>query len=127
MLLKAEEGRYYIPLASDTPDAIDNAFVGVTAASEQAAGIYVLMNGAQGVGFYKTENAFTVGANTAYLPASIATAKSFIGFDDEAMGISDAVQLNSMENKAFFNLAGQRVAQPQKGLYIVDGKKVIIK
>ena len=104
MLLKAEEGRYYIPLASDTPDAIDNAFVGVTAASEQAAGIYVLMNGAQGVGFYKTGNAFTVGANTAYLPASIATAKSFIGFDDEAMGISDAVQLNSMENKAFSTL-----------------------
>jgi len=27
----------------------------------------------------------------------------------------------------FYNLAGQRVAQPAKGLYIVNGKKVIIK
>ena len=27
----------------------------------------------------------------------------------------------------FFNLAGQRVAQPTKGLYIVNGKKVVIK
>ena len=27
----------------------------------------------------------------------------------------------------FYNLAGQRVAQPTKGLYIVNGKKVVIK
>ena len=27
----------------------------------------------------------------------------------------------------YFNLAGQRVAQPTKGLYIVNGKKVIVK
>ena len=30
-------------------------------------------------------------------------------------------------DNSFFNLAGQRVAQPTKGLYIVNGKKVIIK
>ena len=27
----------------------------------------------------------------------------------------------------YYNLAGQRVAQPTKGLYIVNGKKVVIK
>ncbi len=27
----------------------------------------------------------------------------------------------------FYNIAGQRVAQPTKGLYIVNGKKVVIK
>ena len=30
-------------------------------------------------------------------------------------------------NGEFFNLAGQRVAQPAKGLYIVNGKKVVVK
>ena len=30
-------------------------------------------------------------------------------------------------DKVVYNLAGQRVAQPTKGLYIVNGKKVIIK
>ena len=30
-------------------------------------------------------------------------------------------------NSQYFNLAGQRVAQPTKGLYIVNGKKVIVK
>ena len=130
VLLKGAAKTYEIPaIASSATNVSANKFVGVNENTVvNGAGIYVLMNGAQGVGFYQTTaESFTVGANTAYLPASIATAKSFIGFDDEAMGISDAVQLNSMENKAFFNLAGQRVAQPQKGLYIVDGKKVIIK
>ena len=30
-------------------------------------------------------------------------------------------------NSQYFNLAGQRVAHPAKGLYIVNGKKVIVK
>ena len=30
-------------------------------------------------------------------------------------------------DKGIFNLNGQRIAQPTKGLYIVNGKKVIIK
>lgn len=33
----------------------------------------------------------------------------------------------SLEEGVFYNLAGQRVAQPTKGLYIVNGKKVILK
>jgi hypothetical protein len=28
---------------------------------------------------------------------------------------------------AVYNLRGQRVAQPQKGLYIMNGKKTIVK
>lgn len=127
MLIKAAEGRYYIPLATGTPAAIDNAFVGVTAAEEVPAGIFVLMNGDQGVGFYKTKNAFTVGANTAYLPASAAPARSFIGFsDDETTGIN-ALMGNEKMNGEVYNLNGQRVAAPQKGLYIVNGKKVVMK
>lgn len=127
MLIKAAEGRYYIPLAAGTPAAIENAFVGVTAEEEVAAGIFVLMNGDSGVGFYKTKNAFTVGANTAYLPASAAPARSFIGFsDDETTGIN-ALMGNEKMNGEVYNLNGQRVAAPQKGLYIVNGKKVVMK
>ena len=125
MLLKADEGRYYIPLATGTPDAIENAFVGVTTATEVEAGIFVLMNEDDVVGFYKTKNAFTVGANTAYLPATT-TARNFIGLDNETTGISAALMNGERVNGEVYNLNGQRVAQPAKGLYIVNGKKVII-
>ena len=51
-----------------------------------------------------------------------------ISFDD--VTIVDAARLNNhgeMMNESVYNLQGQRVAQPAKGLYIMNGKKVIIK
>lgn len=128
MLIKAAEGRYYIPLATGTPDEIENEFVGVTTATVvEGAGIFVLMNGSAGVGFYQTTaESFTVGANTAYLPADIAEARTFIGFDNEANGISEMAVSEDVQGKVF-NMQGVRVAQPTKGLYIVNGKKVVVK
>ena len=46
---------------------------------------------------------------------------------DGTTGI-DATLVNSEKvNSQYFNLAGQRVAHPAKGLYIVNGKKVLVK
>ena len=39
----------------------------------------------------------------------------------------DALRLNGMENGVYYDLSGRRVAQPSKGLYIINGKKVVIK
>lgn len=49
-------------------------------------------------------------------------------FDEETTGISN-VEITKPEakNNVYYNLNGQRVANPSKGLYIVNGKKVIIK
>ena len=49
----------------------------------------------------------------------------FIFDDEEATGINTVAK--DAESGQFFNLAGQRVAQPTKGLYIVNGRKVIVK
>ena len=90
---------------------------------------FVLAKKGGKVGFYKwTGGPLTAGK--VYLPASkVSTAREFIGFDsDDVTGIdninSDA---KTIFNGDFFNLSGQRVAKPAKGLYIVNGKKVIIK
>ena len=60
------------------------------------------------------------------LPEVTAARALFIDFDDETTGISniDGSKLNA---EGYYNLAGQRVSQPMKGLYIVNGKKVVIK
>ena len=42
-------------------------------------------------------------------------------------GIAKINNKANVENNVYFNMAGQRVAQPAKGLYIVNGKKVVIK
>lgn len=50
----------------------------------------------------------------------------YIGFNGEAEGI-DEVESTMNIGGIFYNLAGQRVVQPTKGLYIVNGKKVLSK
>ena len=145
LLIKGDAGTATIPVvASGTDHSATNKLVGVTTETvldldsdddgTSDSYVYVLMNDAtNGLGFYKTTTtSFTVGANTAYLPANFdgSGARFFSLFDDDATGISDATRLNDnekMTNDNCFDLQGRRVAQPKKGLYIVNGKKVIIK
>ena len=88
--------------------------------------IYVLANGANGVGFYKLEDAAKVPASKAYLKLA-APAPEFLGFSDGNTTSINELNVKGQAEGTYFNLAGQRVAQPTKGLYIVNGKKVVIK
>lgn len=132
LLLKATAAdTYTVPVSSSLPDDIDNALVGVTKETTvDGAGIFVLYaDDTHPIGFYKTGAAFTVSANTAYLPADVVPneARTFIALDEEATGIAEMEAVKNVENAKFYNLAGQRVAMPTKGMYIVNGKKVIMK
>ena len=51
-----------------------------------------------------------------------------VGFDLEDGGTTGIIEVNAMRsagNEAIYNVAGQRVEKAQRGLYIVNGKKVI--
>ena len=82
-------------------------------------------------GFYNLTSDTNVEAGKAYLETGTelaAGARSLsIVFDDETTGIENLTPALSEGDGAVYNLSGQRVAQPTKGLYIVNGKKVIIK
>ena len=74
----------------------------------------------------------TMKCTRAYFKIPGTTEARVIGFsiDDETTGISDAMRLNDngkLKNDNFFDLQGRRVAQPAKGLYIVNGRKVVVK
>ena len=125
VLLKAAEDTYQVPVvATATADTSDNGFVGVNASETKPAGIFVLLKGDKGVGFYKTLNPFTLGAHTAYLPA-LAGARTFIGFDQTTA--INGMSVEAAASNDCYNLQGQRVDNPRKGLYIVNGKKMVIK
>ena len=126
VLVKGTAGEHSINVIASAA-AITNAFVGTVEGTTAEAGSFVLMATPK-VGFYKAKSAFTVGAGTAYLPKA-ASAREFIGFDSETTGIEsvqgEGLKVNGSVN--YYNLNGQRVAAPTKGLYIVNGKKVIVK
>lgn len=96
-----------------------------------ASGDYVLAKHSGTVGFYKWTGSAELPTNQVYLPAEAAAAEyDFISIEGD--GISTGIdtvdhgQL-TMDNGEVYNLNGQRVAQPTKGLYIVNGKKYVIK
>ncbi len=129
ILLEGTEGDITIPVVTSSSTSVSaNKLVGVTASTKKDANsIYVLMKETAGVGFYKNTNAFTVGANTAYLNVSdFAAAREFFLFTETTTGINN-VECGKLNVEGYYNLNGQRVAQPTKGLYIVNGKKVAIK
>lgn len=71
----------------------------------------------------------TVGAGKAYLHLDVSPSRSlnFI-IEDETTGINTVQEVDfKAKDNTYYDLSGRRVAQPTKGLYIVNGKKVIIK
>ena len=89
-------------------------------------------NDASAYGFYNLAQATTVPAGKAYLETTTALsgggARALIIIDDEnTTGISATLTNNETMNNEYFDLQGRRVAQPTKGLYIVNGKKVIVR
>ena len=125
-----------IPVMTDAAAVTGNDLVaGTGAAVATVDGTYtnMILNNVGGkVGFYFAAGQ-TVAANRAYLHIAttlapdVATSRMSMVFDGETTGV-DATLVNSEKvNSEVYDLQGRRVAQPTKGLYIVNGKKVIIK
>ena len=109
-----------------TPDNVSgNKMVGSATATTAIAenGGYILSNGV-----FQPATAGTLPAGKAYLNIAVNGARSLeMSFDDENVTAIENIAKTKKNDGQYFNLAGQRVAQPTKGLYIVNGKKVIMK
>jgi hypothetical protein len=65
--------------------------------------------------------------NKAYLnlPSSFATARAiYFSFDDDATGIRET-ENGEVKTENCYDLSGRRVVKAQKGVYIVNGVKVV--
>ena len=91
---------------------------------------YVLSTEGGVTGFYCANNTL-VPEGKAYLNAGTAAGARFfaLSLDGETTGI-DALLIDNGQltiDNAVYNLNGQRVMNPAKGLYIVNGRKVVVK
>ena len=108
-------------------DFSGNSLTGTMTSITNPGNAYVLnKTDENGVGFYKLSSGGTIGANKAYLTYSGTLAREFFLFD-ETTGIQAIDNGQLTIDNVVYDLQGRRVAQPAKGLYIVNGKKVIIK
>ena len=123
ILLSGEAGAAIeLNAASEGEDLTGNLLVGITKATEVADGEYFGLSGDE---FVKVK-AGTIPAGKALLPASVGTSvKSFsFAFEGNATGIK-SLSDSPLQGETIVNLAGQRLQKMQKGINIVNGKKVL--
>ena len=137
LLVKGTPGTYDIPYKPSTA-YYENLLKGnvETVSVNPEEGIlenYYLSDGSDGLGFYRVSSTRTMSANRAilqiptWLNATQNESRAInIVFDDETTGISDATVADTQQGDCY-DLMGRRVAQPQRGMYIKNGKKMIIK
>lgn len=131
-----------IPLNADQSVAANasNDFVGITfkqklAQTANSKTNYILTtqksDGTTGpLGFYKVNtNGSWCAAGTAYLAtsASPGSARDYFPLWDDVAPVESIVKGVENTDLPVYDLQGRCVANPQKGLYIVNGKKVVIK
>lgn len=114
--------------------AIENLLQGSIVDAEITGNGYVLSAPEGVVGLYAaklTDGKFLNNANKAYLPASAVASNAPMfsfsrgGDEEDTTGIEYSSPLNSMPSTAIYDLTGRRVEKMEKGIYIVNGKKVI--
>ena len=125
VVLKADAaGTYTVPKTTDADLGTTNDLIASTGVTSDGT-FYALANKSHGVGFYPVQSGVEVRAGKGYLVISSGV-KEFYGFNDDADGIKaiDNGEL-TIDNAAIYNLAGQRLNKVQKGINIVNGKKIL--
>lgn len=131
VVLKGAAKTYTIPVIASSETAKGDLIGNASAATAYNAyadnTLYMLKKVGDKAQFVPVTSG-SIAAGKAYLKIAAATARNLdVTFADEATGISAALMNKETMNNEVYNLKGQRVAQPTKGLYIVNGKKMVIK
>ena len=127
VLVKTSGTTFNVPVFDGTgaDDVTGNLMAGsaTTTTTVAANAGYILKDGA----FHPSSGANALPAGKAYLAISASAPILNLDFGGETTGINAVNGSEFKVNGEYYNLAGQRVTNPTKGLYIVNGKKVIIK
>ena len=131
VILKGAPKTYVYNIVAEASPITNNVLKG-TLEPIAAADKYILAKpDGKEVGFYKASGG-NIAAGKAYLEISSEVNGFNFKFDDDATGIKDLKDSKDFKdfkdsNNLIYNLAGQRLQKMQKGINIVNGKKVMIK
>ena len=140
LFLKGEPGEYVVPVIESTDEHSLNMLVGtleptIINSTDGAMSNYkfTIAEGDAAPMFYPFEDNTTFSAGKAYLQIPTAwlpaTAQKSLNirFDEGETTDIDELKGESGEVKTIYDLQGRVVENPTSGIYIIDGKKVIIK
>ena len=128
VLIRAREGVYTFNHHVEYGSEVGENHLAIAGDNETADGTHftIGLNG-KNVGFSRVQAGETLPVGSVYLRVPNATTKDFYPlFDLTDTGV-ESVAADSDESEIIYNLAGQRLNGKQKGIIIVNGKKVLNK
>lgn len=131
LVLKGDEGNYkFVQTFGNFEKEKGNQLVGTISsiALSESDNAYLLARkkGTTEVAFYRLATKYTMLPNKAYLKLPSANSRAMIPvlWDDEATGVLDVWE-ELEEASDIYNLSGQRLSKPQKGINIVNGRLLV--
>lgn len=127
ILVKAAKGNYNFVVTSEAGKELENNDLKAATADETSNGTtyFALTKIGDKVGFAKVANGVKIPAGKAYLMVENGTPAKFFGLDSEATGINSVKTAKA--DGAYYTLEGVKTTKPVKGLYIHNGKKIVVK
>lgn len=142
-VLRGAPGSYDIPVIEEGADYPTGNLLKATSddeaelprANEAEKFLYILAkkNNGSDIGFYHLSGTYNLAAHRAYLctntdvrPAAAARV-ALLFSDDETTAVQTIEAIERPQSDKIYNISGQQVGKPTRGLYIINGKKVIIK
>lgn len=127
ILVKAPAGHCDFVVTSDKGETLANN--DLKAATEDVTSVddkfFALTKLGEKVGFALVENGVVIPAGKAYLEVTKGSAAKFFSLDGEATGINSVKTAKA--DGAYYTLEGVKTTKPVKGLYIHNGKKIVVK
>ena len=127
ILVKADQGDYNFVVTSKEGAKLENnsLVAAKEAVPSDGSTYFALTTIGDKVGFAVVNNGVKIPAGKAYLKVPAATTAKFFSLDGEATGINSVKTAKA--DGAYYTLEGVKTTKPVKGLYIHNGKKIVVK
>jgi len=120
---------YPLPSTREALPAVTNHLTGVLERMPAPSNAYALSCKNGVTGFYRIQSGVNIPAHKAYLQTASEVKMMTIAIDEdeteEAVGI-ESVTSEGVADGAFYNLQGMKASHLSKGIYLHQGKKIII-
>ena len=126
LLINGAEGTYPFEVSSETGKALGNNNLKASNGAKATGVEYCLTQQDGKIGFAKVQEGIEIPAGKAYLVVNAQAASNFFALDDTVTAIKN-IETEKTEDNAYYTLQGVKVVNPAKGIYIHNGKKVVIK
>ena len=125
----SSEIKVSVPESSVNKEVLTDNQLGISdGVSAMGPEIYVLANQAKGVGFYHWASDKSLSTGKVYLRImGTYSARDYIDMEDINTNSLGEMQVCRKEADLVYDIHGRRVLNPQKGICIINGKKVLYK